>query len=136
MLGFEALQLPHQRVELDVGDLGIVEDVVPLLVMANETAQLVDAIRWRGHRVIPCEAGSAGLRSQVAIDPARRRSREDTSGRHGHPMAETRGAPSWHARRSLRQCAARTRSSAPARAGCGARAIRRWTAFDRPRPSG
>ena len=39
----EALELLHERVELGVGDLGIVEDVVALLVVANEPTELRDA---------------------------------------------------------------------------------------------
>ncbi len=35
VLGFEALELLHERVEFGVGQLGIVEDVVPLFVVAN-----------------------------------------------------------------------------------------------------
>ena len=47
VLGFELLELAHERVELDVGDLRIVQDVVALFVMANETPKLVDSFGWR-----------------------------------------------------------------------------------------
>ena len=43
MLRLEPLELAHQRVELGVGDLRRVEDVVALFVMANQAAELVDA---------------------------------------------------------------------------------------------
>ena len=51
MLGFEPLELVQQRVELLVGDLGIVVDVVALFVMADRVAQLFEAFFGRGHVV-------------------------------------------------------------------------------------
>ena len=36
MFGLEALELLHQRVELGVGDSGIVQDVVALFVVPDE----------------------------------------------------------------------------------------------------
>ena len=51
---FERLQLAHQRVELGVGDLGVVENVVPLFVMPNAIAQLLDLPGGDGQkRVVP-----------------------------------------------------------------------------------
>ena len=42
VVGFEALELLHERVEFCVGYLGIVEDVVALFVIANEPAEFVN----------------------------------------------------------------------------------------------
>ena len=42
---FERFELVHQRVELGVGDLRVVVNVVALFVMANEGTELVDALR-------------------------------------------------------------------------------------------
>ena len=47
MLGLEPLQLFQERIELDVGDLGVVEDVVALLVVPDLLTQLAQAI-FRG----------------------------------------------------------------------------------------
>jgi hypothetical protein len=38
----EPTQLPHELVVLGVGDLGIVEDVVPVVVVVDEVAELLD----------------------------------------------------------------------------------------------
>jgi hypothetical protein len=43
VLRLEPLELAHQRVELGVGDLRIAQDVVALFVVADLTAELVDA---------------------------------------------------------------------------------------------
>jgi hypothetical protein len=43
MLAFEALQLFHERVEFDVGYLGVAENVVALFVVPNEPAEFSDA---------------------------------------------------------------------------------------------
>ena len=43
MLRLELAQLAHERVELGVGDLGLVEDEVALVVVLDELAQLRDA---------------------------------------------------------------------------------------------
>ena len=40
MLGFELAQLAYQRVELGVGELGLVEDEVALVVVLDQLAQL------------------------------------------------------------------------------------------------
>ena len=40
VLGFERAQLPHERVELGVGDLGRVEHEVLLVVVLDQLAQL------------------------------------------------------------------------------------------------
>ena len=45
MGGFEGLELAHERVVLGVGHLGVVEDVVPVGMPADLTAQLL--IEWR-----------------------------------------------------------------------------------------
>jgi hypothetical protein len=42
VLGLEPLELVHQRVELGVGELGIVQDVVALFVVADLAAEFVD----------------------------------------------------------------------------------------------
>ena len=44
IVGFEPLEFVQQAVELFVGNLRSVEDVVTLLVMANQPAQLADAL--------------------------------------------------------------------------------------------
>ena len=44
MLRLELAQLANQRVELGVGDLGLVEQEVPLVVILDELAQLRDAL--------------------------------------------------------------------------------------------
>ena len=49
MLGLEALELVQQPIELFVGDLGIVVDVVALFVVADGVAELVEPFvegRW------------------------------------------------------------------------------------------
>jgi hypothetical protein len=46
MLRLEALELVKQPVEVLVGDLRRIVNVVPLLVMADLLAELVDAIEW------------------------------------------------------------------------------------------
>ena len=43
VLGLEPLELVHQRVELGVGDLRLVEDVVALFVVANQSPEFCDA---------------------------------------------------------------------------------------------
>ena len=48
MSGFERAQLVHQRVVLAVGDLGLVQDPVALVVVANQAPQLLDALGWLG----------------------------------------------------------------------------------------
>ena len=50
MLGFERVELLQQRVELGVGDFGIVEDVVALFVMANLVTKLAEAFFRREAR--------------------------------------------------------------------------------------
>ena len=45
MLGLELLELVQQPIELLVGDLRIVVDVVALFVMADRVAKLADALR-------------------------------------------------------------------------------------------
>ena len=42
MLGLKLLQLAHEQVELGVGQLGVVEDVIAVFVMADLVAQFVD----------------------------------------------------------------------------------------------
>ena len=49
MRGLEGGEFPHERVEFDVRDLGVVQDVVTLFVMTDQIAQLRDAIGG-GHR--------------------------------------------------------------------------------------
>ena len=44
MLGLERLELVQQAIELLVGDLGVVVDVVALFVVADRVAQLADAL--------------------------------------------------------------------------------------------
>ena len=41
--GFELAQLAHERVELGVGDLGLVEDEVALVVVVDQLAQRLHA---------------------------------------------------------------------------------------------
>jgi len=48
MLALERLELAHEAVELGVADLGVREDVVALLVVADEAPQLLDAGPDRG----------------------------------------------------------------------------------------
>ena len=43
----ERAQLAHERVELGVGDLGIVVDVVALFVVADQLAKFADAFGGR-----------------------------------------------------------------------------------------
>ena len=58
MVGFELAQLAHERVVVGVADLGVVERVVPLVVVGDLGPELVDAhrgaggvvVRMRGHR--------------------------------------------------------------------------------------
>ena len=55
MLGFERFELLQQRVELGVGDLGIVVDVVALFVVTDRVTQLAEAFfvrkaPYRGYR--------------------------------------------------------------------------------------
>ena len=51
MLRLERLELVQQPVELFVGNLGVVVDVVALFVVADRAAQLVDALLRRdAHR--------------------------------------------------------------------------------------
>jgi hypothetical protein len=42
MLGFEALELPHEPVELGVGYFRVVEDVIALFMVPNEAAEFVN----------------------------------------------------------------------------------------------
>jgi hypothetical protein len=46
MLGFETLQLPHQRIEFGVGDLGRCVNVVKLLVATDLVTQALNAVRY------------------------------------------------------------------------------------------
>ena len=46
MIRFEPLELAHQLVELGIRDLGVGENVIPLFVMTNEAAKLLDAVGW------------------------------------------------------------------------------------------
>jgi hypothetical protein len=48
VFGLNALELAHEHVEGGVGDLGRVEDVVLVFVMANLVAQFFDVARVRG----------------------------------------------------------------------------------------
>ena len=50
MLGFERIELLQQRVELGVGDFGIVEDVVALFVVADLVTKLAEAFFRREAR--------------------------------------------------------------------------------------
>jgi hypothetical protein len=70
-LGLELLELPHQRVVLDVGDLGVVEDVVAVPMVLDQGAELLDAdlrvgaapfLRRRGRRHV---AVGPSLRSRA-----------------------------------------------------------------------
>ena len=56
MLRLERLELVQQAVELLVGDLGIVLDVVALFVVADRAAQLLDALLGRGRSSFTAEA--------------------------------------------------------------------------------
>jgi hypothetical protein len=42
MLGFQFLELVHQHIKLSVRDLGIVEDVIAVFVMADLVAERLD----------------------------------------------------------------------------------------------
>src|SRR5439155_23565088 len=44
IVGFETLELVHERVEFGVGYFWIVEDVVALFVVANEPAEFGDTV--------------------------------------------------------------------------------------------
>ena len=48
MVGLDGAQLAHQGVVLGVGDLGIVEHVIALVVVGDQPAQLLGT----GHRII------------------------------------------------------------------------------------
>jgi len=50
MLRLEAFELVQEPIELVVGNFGIVEDVVPLLVMPNQLTELVQAFNRIGGR--------------------------------------------------------------------------------------
>src|ERR1700674_4339277 len=52
MLRLELAQLAHDRVELGVGDLGLVEEEIPLVVVLDELAQPFDASDDSFRRVI------------------------------------------------------------------------------------
>jgi hypothetical protein len=47
MLRLDSLELVQETIEFLVGDLGIVEDVVPLFVVPDGHSKLVDAQGWR-----------------------------------------------------------------------------------------
>ena len=53
VIRFELLELVKQAVELFVGDFGVAEDVIPLLVMADCVSQLANAFLRRCRRHHP-----------------------------------------------------------------------------------
>ena len=67
MLRLERLELVQQRVELVVGDLGIVVDVVALFVMPDRVAELRDAV---GGSMV-CDADDAIESGRVAMRASR-----------------------------------------------------------------
>ncbi len=56
----ERFQLAHQGVELGVGDLWIVEDVVSFLVVTDRRPQILDSSGWGGHLHLACACAGAG----------------------------------------------------------------------------
>ena len=98
MLGLEPLELVQQPIELLVGDLRVVVDVVALFVMPDRVTQLADALFGR----LSCG------RSTVA--------RQDVVGQREQGVAlrarrETRRAASWRVRRTRPRGGTRSRSS-------------------------
>ncbi len=75
MRRLEVRQLTHERVELGVGDLRRAVDVIQLLVMANQAAELLKAF-FRRHA--QCLFARAGARAQTSSGRARPRSLGDT----------------------------------------------------------
>jgi hypothetical protein len=64
VLGFDAFEFAHEVVELEVGDGGLVEDVVEVFVVANFFAEGVEFFldgggdAWGGHASTMVKAGS------------------------------------------------------------------------------
>ena len=52
VVGFEALQLAHEVVEVGVGDRRLVEDVIEVLVVADLVAEGVDLAAEGRHRAL------------------------------------------------------------------------------------
>jgi hypothetical protein len=50
VFSFQLFELDHQLVELRVGNLGVIEDVVQVLVVSYLVAQLLDLLGQRSHR--------------------------------------------------------------------------------------
>ena len=68
----ERRELAHQRVELGVGDLGSVVDVVPLFVVADQGAELGDAFGGsHGHRRSTILASACERRTRPARSTGR-----------------------------------------------------------------
>ena len=44
MLGLQRLQLPHQRIEIGIGNLRRIQPIVQMLMVANRLAQLLDLL--------------------------------------------------------------------------------------------
>ena len=113
-LGLERLELAHERVPLGVGDLGLVELVVALVVVADGGAQLVDPgtrIDRRGLRAARCdptEACDARTRAKPLIDDAydgeaRPQGGSPTGGPASHAPTERRTPMAWSWSRSARR---------------------------------
>ena len=103
-----AAQLAHQLVVLGVGDLGVVEDVVPLVVVGDEGPQLGGP----GHRVVaPAGRGRVRLTGRPPTPPLVGRAGVV----QGHGLA--RGHPALGRGEPDRQTVAPARAVAAARAG-------------------
>ena len=61
MVGLDGAQLAHQGVEVGVADLGVVEPVVPVVVVGDQGSQFLDA----GYRI-----RALGARSRVPFPAA------------------------------------------------------------------
>ena len=94
MCRFKVGQLPHEGVELIVGDLWCVEDVIALFVVANEDAQVLDPVgRRHGARL-----ASGADRAPPISDRGPGRSQVENSARRAQGQMGTRRASAWRAR--------------------------------------
>src|SRR5688572_27362649 len=123
MLGFEPLQLVQQPIELGVGDLRGVVNVIAFFVVPDLLAELLNAVERIGH-------------SGVISDRGRARSPGARAARRALDSEETGPGRPWRVPRTRRLSRTRDPSRGARRAGGGSRAIAPATRRDRRPRSG